>query len=364
MKVLLLSPLSPTGGIASWTHNILEYINKNDIPYLVHMNTAVKFKKQTNQNLIVRLCSGCLDTSLLILKFLFTCFKHRPTVVHITSSASLALFKDIILLFILKFLSIKCIFHYRFGRIPELSEKKNWEWKLLSFIASKSYKIIVIDSSSYKTLTKEMKSSNNIVLIPNPCSQKVKTIAETNILSKEHGVYIFVGHVIKNKGVYELVQAFCEIPFNYKLIIVGPYERKVKEELLLIAEKKNKGEWISFIGNKEKKYIHNIMSIASALILPSYTEGFPNVVLEAMACGCPIIATDVGAISEMLNINSKDKSSGICIPPYSINDIKNAVLWLDANKENYIKFGLNGKQKVLENYTLEKIYPLYESLWK
>lgn len=364
MKIFLLSPSSPTGGIASWTQNILEYIEEKNIQYLVHIDTSVKFKTQTNKNQLIRIISGCIDTLLLMTKFVLMYFKHKPTKIHITSSASLSLFKDLIFIIIQKTFRVKCIFHFRFGRIPELSRKKNWEWKLLSFIILHSYKTIVIDTTSYKTLKKEKKFSNNIVLIPNPCSQKIKSIALIEILPKRQGEYIFVGHVVKNKGVFELVQAFCEIPYNYHLTIIGPYEKKIKDELFYIAQKKKNGNWLSIIGNKDKEFIYDEMSTVNALILPSYTEGFPNVILEAMACGCPIIATNVGAISEMLDTNTENESSGICISPYSINEIKKAVIKLGNCEKGCLIYGLKGKQKVLKNYTLEKIYPMYESLWK
>lgn len=72
----------------------------------------------------------------------------------------------------------------------------------------------------------------------------------------------------------------------------------------------------------------------TVFVLPTYTEGFPNVVLESMACGCPIVATSVGAIPEML-----DGGAGIVIEPRNVEQLRDAVAWVLENPERAAEMG-------------------------
>lgn len=364
MNILLLSPLSPKGGISSWTHNILSYISENKINYLSHIDTSMKFRRITNKNILIRILSGVLNSSRLFIKLIITCIEKHPDTVHITSSASYALFKDFVYLLILKCFSINCVFHYRFGRIPELQKKNNWEWRLLLLLITHSYKSIVIDLASYKTLMKNNNIAYKVTMIPNPCAQDVKKLALSKNTKRNEKAYIFVGHIIPAKGVYELVQAFSEISLNTDLILIGPYEEKTKRDLITISKNRSSRNWLQIIGSKDKKDVLNAMLNAKALILPSYSEGFPNVILEAMACGCPIIATNVGAIPEMINIAIPDESAGICIQPRSVEEIKESIMKIDNDKDKRTRFSLNGKRKVLNNYTMDHIFSMYQTVWK
>ena len=92
--------------------------------------------------------------------------------------------------------------------------------------------------------------------------------------------------------------------------------------------------------------------------MPSYTEGFPYVILEAMAYACPIVATTVGAIPEMLA-----DGCGELIEPQDVNSIRNGITKTLANFEKAISMGIKAQDKVLRCYTIETIYNLYQEVW-
>ena len=101
----------------------------------------------------------------------------------------------------------------------------------------------------------------------------------------------------------------------------------------------------------------------SILVLPSYTEGFPNVIIEAMAMGCAVIATDVGAIPEMLNIDSNNPC-GICIRPKKIDDLIEAFSYLSEDNGRIVAMGQNGIDRVLSSYSMSTISREYERIWQ
>ncbi|WP_455949405.1 glycosyltransferase family 4 protein [Odoribacter laneus] len=362
-KVLLLSPLPPPfGGIASWSKNLLSYSSMKKKEYLFHLNTAIKSRRITDLSYFSRLVYGSLDTGRIFFLFMKKVIGLRPRVVHVTTSASMGLFRDILFLWITKIVGIKSIFHFRFGRIPALSEIRNWEWKLLRYLIVHASSSIVIDRPSYQALCKEGLTTK-IVCIPNPCSQEIEQIAHQEISEKQPDHYVFVGHVIVTKGVYELVRAFVLIDANLQLTLIGPYEETIKKELSQIASAKDNGHWLKFAGSQSKEEIFSVLQTATALVLPTYTEGFPNVVLEAMACGCPVLASSVAAIPDMLNQHDLSKACGICFKSKSVEEIIHAMNKFRSDPLKHKFYAINGKNKVLSEYTMDIVFPLYEKIW-
>lgn len=363
MKIIIFSPLHPTGGISSWTYNMLEYIQEHHIQHIYHIDASIRFKSAKSRSRFRRLWSGIWDTLILIYRFGNTLIKYRPDCIHITTSASWALNKDRIYLWIASFFKVDVVFHYHFGRIPELAEAKNWEWNKLIACLQKAKQAIVIDSYSYKVLV-ENGFQGKLSYVPNPCSPLVEAIAKRPVKEKERNKFIFVGHVYPAKGVHELVEAFTLLKKeDVDLEIIGLCSDEMREKLNEKAASKYGGKWLNIVGNKDRDYVLHKMETAEALILPSYTEGFPNVILEAMACGCPVIATNVGAIEEMLSVHLASDSCGICISPKDVDGLVSALEQLMNNDLLKNTFAQNGKRRILNHYTMEHVFPLYQKVW-
>jgi hypothetical protein len=103
-KVLLVSPLPPpSGGIASWSINLLNfYKNSNSNFEIYHQNTAIKYRSITTKNLFKRLISGIKNTLSIINEFKEKLNIVNPELIHLTSSSSLALLKDLVLIYFAK----------------------------------------------------------------------------------------------------------------------------------------------------------------------------------------------------------------------------------------------------------------------
>lgn len=361
-KVLLLSPIPPpVGGIASWTLNILDYIEKYKIEDVYHQNTAIKLRKITSKGRTKRILSGIFDSIRIVFDLIVNLAKYTPKSVHLTTSGSFALIKDLLIVLLCRLLNVPIIIHFRFGRIPELFALNNWEWDLLCKVIKLSNFTIVIDKRSFLVLEKIL-PSHKIDLVPNPCSLDVEEIAKKEPQIYKRNEFIFVGHIIKSKGVIELVHAIAILEEDIKLYLIGPVESSIKDKLKEIAITKKNGTWLFFEGVKNKNEILDLMQVSHGLIFPSHTEGFPNVVLEAMACGCPIIATDVGAIPEMLDPIGTNPA-GLCVPAKNINELKIAIQKLSKDEQLRENLAINGKSKILGNYTMKVIFRKYQKIW-
>lgn len=117
-------------------------------------------------------------------------------------------------------------------------------------------------------------------------------------LKKDDFVFVFVGRVVKDKGVNELAEAMKKLSGSCKLILVGPMEANLdpiqheNEEFFRTSP--------DVIATGQQDDIRPFLKAADALVFPSYREGFPNVVLQAGAMGLPSIVTNINGSSEII----------------------------------------------------------------
>lgn len=133
--------------------------------------------------------------------------------------------------------------------------------------------------------------------------------------------FIFVGWLVIEKGVLELLEAISILRDNYKFHFTfvggGTLEQQVRNRI-------NKDGWdkeIEAVGWKRSEEIQHYLNIADVFVLPSYAEGFPNALLEAMANGMPAICSDVGGVCDSIH----DKVNGYLIRPRNVQDIMEAM---------------------------------------
>lgn len=360
MKILLASPYGGIpGGISRWTGHIVDYYNqygKSDCDLRIFPMQRSVFVN-INSPMLYRLRWAVKDYSRLISSFRKEISSNHYDILHLTSSASISLLKDIIMLKMAHKSGIKTIIHFRFGRIPELIKKNNWEWKLLKIVVKLADRVIVIDKASYNTLINA--GFNNAVLLPNPVAPAVLNIVASNSsIKREQGVILFVGHIVKTKGIFELIEACKQIP-NIKLRVVGHVEAGMK---LKIKEASNNAKWIEVIGEEPYDEVIKEMLRCDIFVLPTYTEGFPNVILESMACGCAIVASSVGAIPEMLG-EEKGKKCGSLVSPRDVIGLCSAVKSLLYDDTVKTEFRLNATNRVNEKYNMLSIWRQLCLIW-
>lgn len=365
-KVLLCTPYGGVvGGISRWADHFVSYyktLGSTDINMsILPMGRSVLIGRDSM--FYYRLWWGIKDY-LRIFKELHRILKKERCfdIMHIATSASWGLVKDLYLLYVGRRRGIKTIIHFRFGRIPDLYIKKNWEWWLLVRVLHFADVIIVIDQTSYDTLISA--GYKNVKYIPNPLAPNVTTYVK---LHKDECVrfersLLFAGHVIKTKGVFELVAACRDIP-GVKLKIMGAVLPNVKKELELLAAKNNDSSWVEICGERPYEEILEAMMKCSVFVLPTYTEGFPNVILESMACGCPIVTTNVGAIPEILDIKN-GFNHGICVAPRNVIQLRDAILKMLDDPQYAMQCGLNAQKRVNECYSMRIIWNKIAETWR
>lgn len=141
-------------------------------------------------------------------------------------------------------------------------------------------------------------------------------------LSQNDKIVLFVGSLITTKGCFELVNAIAQIDkdrtMDIRLFIVGHGEQR--PQLVEAVQALGISQCVMFVGTVIPEELGVWYAAADCFCLPSYREGVPNVVLEALACGIPVVATNVGGIPEILQ-----DACGALIQPQNTSELVGAI---------------------------------------
>jgi len=207
----------------------------------------------------------------------------------------------------------------------------------------------------------------------NVSSNKVRTIYNaidlskfnSDISKKKNGKItgIIIASITKNKNHLSLIEALIKINKKEKLedfefLLVGKKKDDGIYNSIFEDIKKNKLEdKIKFLGVRED--IPEILNNCDFLVVPSFHEGFPNVLMEAMATKTFVIATKVGGIPELIS----DNSTGFLIPTPSVKDIENIILkYLNANREKINEI-VNKAYLRIQEYNWDNIFKEINSIY-
>ncbi|MGB2685890.1 MAG: glycosyltransferase, partial [Olleya sp.] len=166
-------------------------------------------------------------------------------------------------------------------------------------------------------------------------------------IKSENYVYIFVGRIVKDKGINEVIESFVQVNLenpNTKLVLVGPFEADLDpikpENFKEIKNNKNIIE-IGYVNDVRPYFL-----IANTLVFPSYREGFPNVVMQAGAMGLPSIVSNINGCNEII----EDKKNGLIIPVKDAVSLTARMKELLLNQDLYLKLKENSRVSIQDRY--------------
>jgi len=174
--------------------------------------------------------------------------------------------------------------------------------------------------------------------------------AKLGILPKEV-VLLFVGGLLKAKGVLDLIDAFTQLYNHYRnlrLVFVG--DGSARGELRRRISELHIEDKVHIVGEKPHEEIPCWLSASDIFVLPSHREGLPNVVLEAMSCRRPVIATRVGGIPEAV----EDGVNGILVDKGDVVSLAKTIAYLTKDELTRRIMGRKGRQIVSERFTWKK----------
>ncbi|HEU4788939.1 MAG TPA: glycosyltransferase family 4 protein [Flavobacterium sp.] len=279
--------------------------------------------------------------------------------VHFNSSAKAPLLKDQLIFFLISRLaSKKYIFQIHFSGVNETFLSFGF-LRSLQFWFLKRVDTIVLLSDSFKNeLVASGIPESKITVLYN--FHTLKNNLKINTLSSGRELQLlFVGSINQRKGFNDLLEALKVLNIDYSLNVLGDFSSDEMKEFCdnFIEENRLKVNFHGYLAGQNK---FDVISKSDILILPSYAEGFPMVIPEAMALGCAIISTNIAGIPEIV----QNGYNGYLISPGEIDELAEKIMYLDNNREELKVFrenSLNLSSKFnLENY-IEKICTIYNN---
>ena len=229
-----------------------------------------------------------------------------------------------------------CEFHTFHASLPQaIKPILNWMLQKCTYLIalSESWKEFYINNCN---LTEEQ-----VVVLPNPVEIPENVPDRTNSQQKIN--IVFLGRIGKRKGVFDLLEAFAKITPEQReqseLILAGIGQ---VEQANHLAEKLSLKEHVTFAGWVNPAKRSELLAKADIFLLPSYNEGLPMALLEAMSWGLPVITTPVGGIPEVITHNE----TGLLVNPGDVQQLAKALQSLIENKSLRLELGSAAKQRV------------------
>lgn len=172
---------------------------------------------------------------------------------------------------------------------------------------------------------------------------------------KKQGIftYVFVGRLVGDKGINELVKAFESINYKYphtRLILVGKNEEDLDPLHSETIDKINNNKAIQAVGPKSGDDLLAYYAASDCFVFPSYREGFPNVVLEAGAMGLPSIVTDINGSREIII----SRENGLIVPSKNVEALYDAMKLMLLDTATREKMAANARHLI--NSRFEKSF--------
>ena len=257
-------------------------------------------------------------------------------------------------------------------KLLELIEKLTYSFSTFVFTNSNGlYKYIIENNYVSKNKLKVIGNGSSNGVDINYFSPTSVSIKEKEKLKLSLGIlendftFVFVGRIVADKGINELINAFDKISFqnnSIKLLLVGEQESHLdplnENTLKLISSNKN------IIKTGFQKDIRPFLAVSDALVFPSYREGFPNVIMQAGAMELPVIATNINGCNEII-INEKN---GVLIELKNNGAIVKAMVRLIEDEAFYKNLKSNARSMIISRFErkviCEKILYEYKEMEK
>jgi len=223
--------------------------------------------------------------------------------------------------------------------------------RLIKFVLKRADYVLVVNQNLQEKVLELGINPDKIYITPNAVdvekfNPQNKELPPNVKISSDKPVLLFVGNLVFQKGVKYLLEAKKLMKTGAELVIVG--DGPLRQDLEM---KVRDGKISNVIFTGARRDVDEIMPSADVFVLPSISEGFPITILEAMASGLPVVATNVGGISEVMN-----EDVGIMVNPSNPRELASALDKILENETLMIDMGAAAREQALKYSTMQIPY--------
>lgn len=168
-------------------------------------------------------------------------------------------------------------------------------------------------------------------------------------------VLLYVGRVVKGKGIEDLLEAVDRIRRDDLCILIAG-EGPDRDRLESIVQDRELSDFAEFLGYRDD--VPELMTTADVLVLPSYREGTPRVITEALAAGTPVLSTRIAGIPDQV----RDGETGVLINPGSVSEIERNIKHICENIDRWQEMGEVAEQDI-SRYQINKVQKSWTKLY-
>jgi len=348
LKVVMFGPcLSEKGGMGTVQKHIVRSVTQD-----------IKIKH-------IATWTGSKNTTIIFFKglllFIYKLFRNQVDLIHIHVSERGSFLRKSIIAVLAFIFSKPVIMHTHGCEFHVFHDSLSPPLKYLLNRVLQSCACVIVLSESWKEVYEEKcgLSPNKVLVRYNP------VVTPASIPSKavsDKIVFLILGKVNERKGVFDLLQALAKLPAetreNVELIVAGSGE---VDKAVALTEELNIESLVRFTGWVNHQVRDELLAETDVFVLPSYNEGLPMALLEAMAWKIPVITTPVGGIPEVI----EHGQTGLLVEPGDIKAITKSMLSLIYDESLRDKFSKASYEKAslldIKNYSRD-ILDLYHYL--
>lgn len=342
IKVLMLgNHQSVKGGITSVIQQLLSYdwdsvgIEMNFIPTYIEASVTKK-------------ALYYIDAYRRIKKIIKT---NKPDVVHIHMSYRGSFYRKYTVHKLCKMHGIPDIIHLHGSEFQKWYNESNERTQNRIRTMLKECSAFIVLGEKWNAVINSIEPRTNTIVVSNTVHIPNYTVKWNDTKFQ----ILFLGVLIKRKGVEDLIRAVSLLKENKKLgnlhfVIAGTGAEE--EHLKKMANEQQVEQWIEFAGWTDGSMKEKYLKESQVLVLPSYNEGLPIAVLEAISYGLPIIASDVGDVAAAV----KNGQNGFLFQPGDIQELSEKIVLLSSDKDTYTKMSDESKKIAHEEFSDEKYF--------
>ena len=353
-KVLMLGPLPPPmGGMAT----VLENLKNSSLSKRCDLRVIHTGKTTSPSRSIVQ--AACSQLKLLY-RIVHLVYKEKIDIVHIHTCSGFTYWRDCLYVVVSKVFGCKVVLHVHGGFFDQFICGLDPVRKIFFKFSFKLPSSIVVLSSEWKNKLRQY-APCSIVL-----TNGVKIPDVKKKVNLKQIVFLFLGNLGKEKGVFDLVKAVKKSRKNgFKGVVqiagkeIENGDKAKLESYIRELELSDQVHLLGEIGGQEKE---RILAGSDCLVLPSHGEGLPMAILEGMAYSMPVLATNVGAIPEVITHGQE----GFLFDVGDVDALAGGLNQLDKSRNLIEKMGKKAKDRVAGRFSMEamidKLSCIYHAL--